>query len=331
MADETAAAAAAAAAAALTTSPAAPPTSLLSIPTDVLALVVSHVARADVRCVAWFGAACRAWHAVVKDPGLIELCEAEMRLPRAAGSRALSVQMLALHEAVRDNIGDNSWLVFRPGHAELKPGEAPRLARAATLLRRFEGVQLEIEGHAAAAAPDDKADSLARSRTMLVLRAMLERGTPRERLQARVWGRRLSADWPDEPATARAEIYFACGGERFPARPTAYDEFAPTVPPLSPRHWPPVGERSGGAAGGVRPPPDTSRRGLLQMVRQVRAEKATASTSDGDGPSGSAAGAGAGSEEDQAAREQRERRARAAERRLCMAAMGRSSAPGASP
>jgi hypothetical protein len=253
-----------------------PHLNLLLLPSDVLALMLS--ALANVSCVARFGHVSHASLAIVRDARFIALCASKMNVPPPADD-SHALKKLAMHQAVLENIGALPWLLFKPGGAELKPGEDPRCARAATLLRRFDDATLEIEGHAAAAAPVDTAQSLSHNRAIAVLRALLGRGAPRQRLAARAWGRQLSVGWPDDETTARAEVYFELRGEHIPARPVEY--CCSMLPPAISEHdWPSVTalERSsvggGGSGGGRERPPDiTSRRGLLQMMRQVRAEK----------------------------------------------------------
>ena len=256
------------------------PRHVLSLPSDVLTTVLSMAALIDVRIVARFDATCRAAHMIVQDAVVREqlLCANEL-----GSSNAPSLEGLAVRQAVLENIGALSWLVFQPGGAQLQPGEAPRLARAATILRRHTRAVLEIEAHAAGVAPTDIAESLAHSRASAVLRELLKCGAPREQLRARAWGRRLSASWPDEPTAARAEIYFELSGERFPHRPLEYDHASlpaqevsasdcqPTPPPVD-------------AHAGVSRAPDTTRRGLLLMVRQVRSEKEGGRTTGAPAP-----------------------------------------------
>lgn len=342
--------------------------SMLSLPSDLQQLVLSFVALADVCGVAQFGLTCRAAAGRVLRNGddITRLCadvltqsgrvtslcvrsqEGGYAHTHAQGTEAEachvpprdgmpSLQLLALHQAVEENLGAMTWLLFKPGTDELKPGEAPRLARAATLLRRFEGAKLQVEAHAAAAAPVDTADKLSHDRALVVLRELLQRGVQRERLQARAWGRRHSVHWPDDATTARVEIFFELREWFVPSRSHEYTELKDAVQPISRSVWPwPAADAAsaagrggsvGGGGGTAARPMDTSRRGLLNMVRQVRAEKessrtpasTTAHTAAAQPSDRAASSGGGGVDDDPAAavaRQRREQLARAAEQRL---------------
>ena len=182
------------------------PLSVLTLPIDALAYVMSLVALAEVRGVARFGVACRAARALATNTQLIARMVRELGAPEGIGTQPSALEGLAIHQAVLENIGTCGWFIFKPGSAELESGETPRLSRAATLMRRHAGCFLAIETHAAAAAPDEAADKLAGDRAGVVLRTLLGRTVPRAQLRVRAWGRRLSsaANWADEPTSARA-------------------------------------------------------------------------------------------------------------------------------
>lgn len=99
-----------------------PPPNVLSLPIDVLAIVLSSLANVCCSAIAQFGTTCHISLAIVKDSRFIALCAHKMNVPPPMdGSHAL--ETLAMHQAVLENIGTLPWLLFKPGGAELKPGE----------------------------------------------------------------------------------------------------------------------------------------------------------------------------------------------------------------
>tara|TARA_B110001452_G_C15195192_1_gene414873 strand:+ start:56 stop:1162 length:1107 start_codon:yes stop_codon:yes gene_type:complete len=346
--------------------------SLLSLPSDLLSLILSWVALADVGGVVRFGLTSRATLASVGDEKLARLCaDVLVHYNRVtpmliiahtsiggAPSRVVtpSLELLALHQAVEENVGSMIWLLFKPGTDELMPGEAPRLARVALLLQRFKGAKVEVEAHAAAEAPVATAEALSRNRAIAVVKELYGRCGQEDRLQARAWGRRHSVHWPPDETSARAEVYFALRESFVPHRPHDYTVREDAVQPLAMEEW--LGEAMRSRPTGPRPVPrdgpnlpsgrkpcnlDMSRTGIAQMWRAeklARAEKkreeerlknscASASTGTSTTPcaspaaaqpsEGAASSSGSSSVQDELATmrdRQREQLARAAEQRL---------------
>jgi chemotaxis protein MotB len=112
---------------------------------------------------------------------------AELELIRARAARAL---------APHDELNQPAVAVFAAGSAELDAAGRRYLDLIAASLRPARGQLLLLEGHATDAERSSAGSALAFARARAVAEYLIERGHPRDRVQARAWAAEVEGAGP---------------------------------------------------------------------------------------------------------------------------------------